>query len=64
MFEYGIKKFISEQFGSSATIEALPMKAYKGATKSQGYRLCCYADYDDGMLYHCSCFESYEAAYK
>lgn len=59
-----IRHFISEKYGNSATIESMEMKPYKGATKEQGYRLCCYADYDDGILYHCSCHETYEAAYK
>lgn len=61
--EYGTRNFVSRKFGNSATIEAMPMRAYKGAEKKQGYRLCCYADYDDGMLYYCSCHETYKEAY-
>ena len=64
IIERGKRKFISEPFGNSAEIEALAMRAYKGAEKTQGYRLCCYAEYDDGMLYYCSCHETYEEAYK
>ena len=59
----GKRRFISEQFGNSAEIEALAIRGYKGAEKTQGYRLCCYADYDDGLLYHCSCYETYEQAH-
>lgn len=62
--EKGKRRFICKLFGNSAEIEALAMRAYKGAEKTQGYRLCCYSDYDDGMLYHCSCYETYEEAYK
>ena len=63
MFKTGKRRFISEKFGNSAEIEALAMRPYKGAKKSQGYRLCCYSEYDDGLLYHCSCYETYEEAY-
>lgn len=61
--EIGIKRFISKPFGNSATIEAMMMRPYKGAEKEQGYRLCCYAEHDDGRLYHCSCYETYDEAY-
>ena len=64
IIEKGKRQFISKPFGNSAEIEALAMRAYPGAEKTQGYRLCCYADYDDGLLYHCSCYETYEKAYK
>lgn len=61
--ETGIKYFSSKRYGNSATIEALASRPYKGAEKSQAYRLCCYAEYDNGMLYHCSVYETYEEAY-
>ncbi len=58
------RTFISKPFENRATIECFPMRHYKGSEKSDGYRLCCFADYDDGMLYHVSCHETYEEAYK
>lgn len=56
--------FISRECGNSAVIEELMMYPYKGAAaKEIGYRLCCYSEYDNHMLYHCSCYETYEEAY-
>lgn len=60
---YVIKTYKSEQFGNTATIEEGWTRPYKGAKKMLGYRLCCYADYDDGELYYCSCHESFGEAY-
>lgn len=64
IIETGTVPFVSFKFDSSATIEAMAIRPYKGAEKVQGYTLCCYADYDNGRLYHCSVHETYEAAYK
>ena len=62
--EYGTKRF-TDDYGNTATIEAFGALPYKGAsTKVQTYRVCCYADYDGGTLYHCNCYETYEEAYK
>lgn len=61
--KYGTKHFVSREFGNSATIEALSVRAHKGAKKSQAYRLCCFSAYDDMMLYYCKIFETYKEAY-
>ncbi len=60
---YVIKKYKSETFGNTATIERGRMKPYKEAEESISYRLCCYADYNNSMLYYCSCFETFDEAY-
>ena len=58
------KCFISEQFGNSATIEESRGYPYKGAAeKQQEFILSCYADYDNGKMYHLSIHETYDEAY-
>ena len=58
-----IKRFISEKYGNSATIEKSRGLAYKGAPqRTEEYILSCYADYDNGKMYYRAIYESYEAA--
>ena len=61
--KYGTRHFVSREFENSATIEAFSAPSHKGGKKRQHYRLCCYADYNNGLLYYCKMFETYTEAY-
>lgn len=53
-----IKKF-KDNFGNIAAIEQTETFPYRGAGKKTScFRLCLMAEYDDGFIYHVSCYDT------
>ena len=56
-------QILRDDYGNSAVIQKIECLPYMGAPQRvEGYQLTCYADYDGGMVYFLSLYDSKEAA--